>query len=154
MRTFPSHALPVLLLFLSIITPVITYTQLSNAQDELQIRNKLSLYAYAVDDKQFDLFDQIFTADTNAIYSDAPADQLKGVEALKSYLSKAVAGQVTQHALSSILVEEVAATSAGGTHPTVPLTSGSHSPQHHVNSTAYFVATFFGQGDLSGDIIA
>lgn len=79
MRVLPSHALSVLFAFLTIITPAIMYNQLSNAQDELQIRNKLALYAYAVDDKQFDLFDQIFTADTNAIYSDAPADQLKGV---------------------------------------------------------------------------
>ncbi|KAL8924538.1 MAG: hypothetical protein Q9208_004013 [Pyrenodesmia sp. 3 TL-2023] len=148
MRFSPPHALPILFALLTIVTPAIMYTQLSNAQDELQIRNKLALYAYAVDDKQFDLLDQIFTADTNAVYSDAPADQFRGVEALKSYLSNAVAGQVTQHAVSSILVEEVA---AGGRHPAVPLTNSS---QHSVNSTAYFVATFFGQGNLSGDILA
>ncbi|KAL8899003.1 MAG: hypothetical protein Q9207_006418 [Kuettlingeria erythrocarpa] len=111
------------------------FTQLPNAQDELQIRDKLALYAYAVDDKKFDLFDQIFTADVKAVYSDAEADQFDNVDALKSYLANAVAGQVTQHAISSILVQ----TSSGA---------------KQTNSTSYFVATFFGQGDLAGEILA
>ncbi|KAL8940273.1 MAG: hypothetical protein Q9211_002357 [Gyalolechia sp. 1 TL-2023] len=50
---------------LALITRGITY----NAQVEPQIRNKLSLYSLAVDNKQFDLLDQIFIKDIDANYS-------------------------------------------------------------------------------------
>lgn len=68
MRTSSFRSL-LTLSFLALITRGITYTQFPNAQDELQIRNKLSLYSLAVDYKQFDLIDQIFTNDIDANYS-------------------------------------------------------------------------------------
>lgn len=71
--------LPVLFPLVIYLSPGIAYTQLPNAQDELQIRDRLALYAYAVDDKKFDLLDQVFTADVKAVYSDAESDKFDNV---------------------------------------------------------------------------
>ena len=64
---------------LTFFTPCITYTQLSSAKDELNIRNKLALYTYAVDNKDYALLEQVFTADVKAIYGETEEGKLDGV---------------------------------------------------------------------------
>lgn len=78
MRSTLQIASYVLALF-TFLTPCITYTQLPNTKDELNIRNKLALYAYAVDNKDYGLLEQVFTADVKAIYGEREEGKLDGV---------------------------------------------------------------------------
>ena len=109
-----------------------SYTQVSNPSDELDIRNKLSLYAFAVDNKDFSNFDQLFTKDVSVDYVGQTYTDLA---AFTTFLDTSVAGKVTQHAISSTVVD----TSSGATTP---------------NSTSYVVATFLGQGNQTGTSLA
>lgn len=76
---FTSYIDPYVLALLTFSTICITYTQLPSTKDELNIRNKLALYAYAVDNKDYGLLEQVFTADVKAIYGDTEEGELDGV---------------------------------------------------------------------------
>ena len=65
--------------FLILLTRCTSYTPIPNANDELQIRNKLALYAYAIDFKIYDDLEKVFTQDAYAIYGPMVNDQLNGV---------------------------------------------------------------------------
>jgi hypothetical protein len=41
-----------------------------SVQDELEIQRVVNLYGFAVDTQAWDLFDQVFTADVDADYSE------------------------------------------------------------------------------------
>lgn len=101
---------------------------------DLQIRNKLSLYALAVDGKQFDLLNQIFTPDVSTDYVGVISI---GLLAFSSFLANSVVNKTTQHAISSTVVEP---TRGNGTKS--------------FNSTAYVVATFLGRANLTGQSLA
>ena len=109
----------------------IIFPPLPSAKDELQIRNKLSLYTIALDTKSFTLLDQVFTPDVVIDYRALDASILYGLPVVKTYLVKSLTGFVTQHTLSSTVVE---ATDQKG----------------NVNSTVYLVANYLGQGNLTG----
>ena len=109
------------------------FAQALNSSGELQIRNKLSLYALAVDNKDFNLFDQIFSQD---VFADYVGQTYSDLPSLTAFLSNSVANKVTQHAISSTVVDDLG---GNGTKP---------------NSTAYLVATFLGQGNLTGTSLA
>lgn len=117
--------------FATLLALACAYTPLPSAKDELEIRNKLSLYAIALDTKDFALLNQVFTTDVVIDYQVPDTGFLRGLPAVKAYLVKALTGFVTQHAMSSTVVEVV--NKAGD-----------------VNSTVYLVATDFGQGNLTG----
>lgn len=107
------------------------FISLRSPTDELQIRNKLSLYTIAIDTQNFALLDQIFIPDVVFDYQVPDTSILYGLPAVKTYLVKALTGFVTQHTLSTTVVEQT------------DLKGG-------VNSTAYLVANFLGQGNLTG----
>ncbi|KAL8876979.1 MAG: hypothetical protein Q9192_008765, partial [Flavoplaca navasiana] len=148
---FTSYIAPYLLALLTFSTICITYTQLPSTKDELNIRNKLALYAYAVDDKDYGLLDQVFTAD---------------VEAIKTYISTSVTGLVTQHTLSSLLIEIVGGPANNSGANVIDIihspTDASHEhgvePSEYgngagINSTTYLVANYFGQRELAGKLL-
>ena len=102
---------------------------------ELQIRNKLSLYAIAVDTKDFGLLTDFFTETAIANYSAPPPNDIyRGLPAIQEFLKVSVKDFVSQHAISSTLVDM----------------TNEASP----NSTAYVVASFLGQGNLTGQSLA
>ncbi|KAL8662975.1 MAG: hypothetical protein Q9168_008176 [Polycauliona sp. 1 TL-2023] len=134
-----------------LITPTLSYTQLVNTTAELQIRDKLALYAYATDGKKPDLFEQVFTEDVFHIYNQTtpittnpPNSQ---VEAIKTYITTAVTGKLTQHTLSSLLVETLSPA------PNASTTTLEEANAANINSTTYLVANFFGQGNLTGKLL-
>ena len=73
------HFASYVLAIFTLLTPCITYTQLPSTKDELNIRNKLALYAYAIDNKDFGLLETIFVPNVTAIYGETEAGKLKGV---------------------------------------------------------------------------
>ena len=101
--------------------------------EDLEIRNKLSLYALAVDNKQYDLFDQIFTQD---VFVDYVGQTYSGLPAFKEFLIVYAANKTTQHAISSTVLDD------------------NDGDSQSLKSTAYLVATFLGQGNLTGTSLA
>ncbi|KAL8992293.1 MAG: hypothetical protein Q9169_007214 [Polycauliona sp. 2 TL-2023] len=166
------------LLSLFFLTPCFAYTQIANTTTELQIRNKLALYSYAVDNKKVDDLEQVFTDDVYANYGIGEGSILEGVragfsrffsdlidigdhaiskggpaleESVKNYITTAVTGRVTQHVVSSILVESLPASSSQ--NRTVTSITDPKNGATGINSTTYLVASTFGQGDLAGKVV-
>ena len=101
---------------------------------ELQIRSTLSRYAIAVDTKNFGLLAEVFTQNAIADYSAPPPNNIyHGLPAIQEFLKASVNTAVTQHTISSTVVDF----------------SNSLSP----NSTAYVVANCLGQGNLTGQTL-
>lgn len=103
---------------------------------DLEIRNKLSLYAVHLDKKQFDLLDEIFTSDVVANYGlPGTAGIYHGLTAVKDFLrSNLPPNSITQHAITTILID--------------------FSDESTPVSTAYVTANYFGQGNLTGQAVA
>lgn len=103
---------------------------------DLEIRNKLSLYAIRLDTKQFDLLDEIFTSDVVANYGlPGTAGVYHGLTAVKDFLrSNLPPHSITQHAITTIVID--------------------FSDESTPVSTAYVTANYFGQGNLTGQAVA
>lgn len=103
---------------------------------DLEIRNKLSLYAIHLDKKQFDLLDEIFTSDVVANYGlPGTTGIYHGLTAVKDFLrSNLPPNYVTQHAITTIVID--------------------FSDESTPVSTAYVTANYFGQGNLTGQAVA
>ena len=97
---------------------------------ELEIRQKISLYALAIDQKNFGLLSDVFTPNAVANY---PNRVVQGLPAIQTFLKAQLADIVTQHTISSTVVDFV----------------NKRSP----NSTSYLVAYSFGQGNLTGQTL-
>lgn len=101
---------------------------------ELQIRNKLALYAIALDNKDFDLFGLIFTKNFVArLGLDPPQDVLRGLEDVMNATKVSVDGIVTQHTISTIFVN--------------------FTNLDEPTSISYLLATYLGQGDLTNQTV-
>ena len=103
---------------------------------DLEIRNKLSLYAICLDTKQFDLLDEIFTSDVVANYGlPGTVGTYHGLDAVKHFLkSNLPPNYVTRHAITTIVID--------------------FSDESTPFSTAYVAANYFGQGNLTGQTVA
>ncbi len=111
-----------------------SYSSCSDTAAELQIRSKLSLYAIAVDTKDFGLLAEVFTQNAIADYSAPPPNNIyRGLPAIQEFLKFSVNTSVTQHTISSTVVDF----------------TNIFSP----NSTAYVVANCLGQGNLTGQTL-
>ena len=98
---------------------------------ELQIRNKISLYAISLDRKNYAPLTKIFAENTVADYQvPGLTGPLRGVRAVQEWVQSQLVGQVTQHTISTTVVE--------------------FTDPHAPNSTAYLVANYLGQGNLTG----
>lgn len=101
----------------------------------IEIREKLSLYALAIDQKDFCLLSNVFTTNAVANYGlPPPNDIIQGLPAIQALLKTQLGKIVTQHTISTTVVDFV----------------NHRSP----NSTAYLVANYFGQGKLTGQILS
>ena len=116
-------------ILLSTLVPfALSYTPLKDAEAELQIRNRLSLYSISIDKDDFAQLDQVFTPDVTINYNVPGVGTLNGLPAVKQYLTKVLTGFNTQHTISTTLVDKGA--------------GGKNGPD--AVSTAYLVAFYFG----------
>ncbi|PGH13472.1 hypothetical protein AJ79_03602 [Helicocarpus griseus UAMH5409] len=99
----------------------------------LQIQQTMSLYAVLVDGKQFDKLDLVFHNDVWANYS-ALLGVLHPLSALKTGLQRSVSAVMTQHALTTQLVD----VAKNGTS---------------ARSATYFTASHFGTEDFYGQTL-
>ena len=100
-----------------------------------QIHTSLTLYARAIDTKDFALLSSVFALEARANYT-SYLSNLVGLPAIQSSLQLAVAKIDSQHLLGSITIdiaddEEIAL----------------------ANSTTYFQASLFGKGNLTGKVL-
>lgn len=98
----------------------------------VSIQQTLALFPIAVDTKNYDLFSSVFTPNVSANFSMPGSQNIHGIPMLTASLSKGLAGLVSQHSLSTL--------SVNFSSPTV------------ATSVQYLVGTFFGQGNLTGQV--
>ena len=73
---------------------------------DLQIRNSLSLYALALDTKNFGLLANAFAENVTAYYPLPPPNNVvRGLSSFQKLLQAALGGIVTQHTLSTTVIE-------------------------------------------------
>ena len=119
------------LLCTSILAPV-EASRYTGGLAELEIRQKIPLYSLAIDQKNFGLLSDVFTP--NAVAKYPPNSVVQGLPNIQAFLKSQLANFVTQHTISSTVVDFV----------------DKRSP----NSTAYLVAYYFGQGNLTGQTLS
>lgn len=93
------------------------------------IRTTLALYPLAIDGKNFNALDQIFTSNAVANYS-APLNVLTPLSTIESVLESSLSPVTTQHAFATQLIDVLSPTSAF--------------------SVTYYTATHFGRGPFLG----
>ncbi|KAL8828894.1 MAG: hypothetical protein Q9191_002325 [Dirinaria sp. TL-2023a] len=106
--------------------------QPQDVETENQIRNTLGHYPLAIDGKNFDALNLVFTEDAVANYS-APLNVLVGLSQIQLVLQKSLAPVLSQHAFSSQVIE---IEEGGETAKTV----------------TYFTASQFGTGNKTGKV--
>ncbi|KAL9637757.1 MAG: hypothetical protein Q9164_001991 [Protoblastenia rupestris] len=107
---------------LALVSVLFSFTCALDATEELKVRTTLSRFTLFVDDDDFDHLDQIFTQDVFADYGFAKSD---GLPAFAAFLKRGLEGIVSQHAVSSTVIEDLG---------------------DSLNSTAYITAAFLGPG--------
>ena len=107
--------------------------QLSIQVSESQIRNKLSLYSLALDGKDFDGLDYVFTDDVLIDFS-------VGVGVVQGLAN---AKQAVRVALEGVETQIVQGTQVINVDPNNPCTA---------SSLSYFVTNFYGTGDQEGRV--
>ncbi len=100
----------------------------------LSIEQTLNLFARSVDTHDYALLDSVFSPDATANFGTS-AGYLVGLPAIKSDLQTALIGTVSQHALSTHMID-VAGNQTG-----------------MASASTYLQGTFFGQGNLTGQIL-
>ena len=99
---------------------------------QLQIRNTLALYPLAIDGKNFDALNRIFTSDVVANYS-APLNVITGLLNLQAVLNASLFFVTTQHSFATQIIDVLEGNCKA-------------------KSITYFTATHFGQGDYYGQV--
>ena len=100
-----------------------------------QIHSVLTLYARAIDSKDFGLLSSVFASNAVANFT-GPLSNLNGLPAIQAGLEASVAKIDSQHLLGTISIDIVE-------HGNVVL----------ANSTTYFQASLFGKGQLEGKVL-
>ncbi len=103
-----------------------------DADIQNQIRNTLAHYPLALDGKNFDALDLVFTKDAVANFS-APLNVLYGLDQIKLVVKQTLAPVLSQHAYGTQVVEVLA--------------SGDRA-----KSVTYFTASHFGRGNHTGKV--
>ncbi|KAE9369899.1 hypothetical protein N431DRAFT_414235 [Stipitochalara longipes BDJ] len=93
------------------------------------IRTTLALYPLAIDGKNFEALDQVFSSNAVANYS-APLNVLTPLSTIESVLQSSLAAVTTQHAFATQLIDVLSPVSAF--------------------SVTYYTATHFGRGPFLG----
>lgn len=127
------------------LTPILLFFYLANASfvyptnylqtlTDVQIREKISIYSLAIDTKNFALLSEVFAENITANFSLPPPNELiHGLAECQQVLKASLKDYVTQHTISTTVVDFTDETSP--------------------NSTAYLVANYFGKGNLTGQIL-
>ena len=98
-----------------------------------QIHRTLNLYPLAIDRKDFSLLSSVFTSHAFANYT-GPLANLNGLSAISTGLAASVAHVDSQHLLGTTVIDI-------------------DSNGKRANSTQYFQASLFGQGDAKGQVV-
>ena len=118
---------------LALVPLLSSITSALSATEELKVRTTLSQFAIFVDDDDFTQLDQIFTEDVFADYAGSVND---GLPAFAAFLKRGLEGLVSQHAVSSTVIQDLG---------------------NSLNSTAYVTAAFLGPGKNTstsvGDVV-
>lgn len=96
-----------------------------------EIEQTLNTFSHAVDTHDFALLDLVFAPNATANFDDGRGT-LRGLTAISTQLQSGLTGTITHHSLSTHWVRLVSPTKA--------------------SSASYLQGTFFGQGDLAGQI--
>ena len=96
------------------------------------IQQTLSRFSVAIDTKQFQLLDSVFTPTATTNFTGKTIQS--GLPAISAYLQNGLRGAVSQHALNTLYV-----------------TQSNPNAAHVIN---FLQGTFFGQGNLTGQILA
>lgn len=127
---FTKVLLPLLLLIPSTIS--YTYSQVRDPCTELEIRNRISLYPLALDRRDFIILEEVFAPNAIANYSSAGMI-LFGLRSIQGNLTQALdVAAASQHTISTTVVTQ--------------------GPKHTIQSTAYLVANYLGQGANAGKL--
>lgn len=121
MRTF--------LACLAVVPLLFSFTYALDATEELKVRTTLSQFTIFIDDDDFDHLDQIFTQDVFADYG--PGATSDGLPAFAAFLKLGLEGLVSQHAISSTVINDLG---------------------DSLNSTAYVTAAFLGPGNTTTSV--
>jgi hypothetical protein len=94
---------------------------LQDISDRLEIENLMVRYCYAIDDRDWDAYRSVFTAD--AIIDDTVTGGVRsGVEEHISYLKRALTKiLISQHAISTILINASGDSATGRSHCSCPM---------------------------------
>lgn len=128
---------PIIWTLLCASIPALAYDPraLNSPTTNVEIRQTLSRYAIANDEKDFEALSKVFTPDAVCKFPlPPPNDIIRGLPAIQAALKIQLADFVTQHTMSTTVVDNV----------------NSRSP----NSTAYLVANYLGQGNLTGQLLS
>ncbi|KAJ5690160.1 hypothetical protein N7462_004552 [Penicillium macrosclerotiorum] len=96
------------------------------------IRNTLAIYPFAIDGKNFDALNKVFTTDATANYS-APLNILSPLSSIQSVLESSLACVTTQHLYGTQWIDVLS-----------PITA---------RSVTYFRAAHFGKGETEGQVL-
>lgn len=103
----------------------------------LEITRLLSFYAQTIDAKSYAPLTQIFSPNVSVTYPyPPPDDRISSLPQLQEVLERRLRGLQTMHTVSSTVVDF-----AGGARGEV------------ANSSAYLVASYFGQGKRTGEVL-
>ncbi|KAL8846248.1 MAG: hypothetical protein Q9221_008661 [Calogaya cf. arnoldii] len=114
-----------LLACLAILPLLLSFSCALDATEELKVRTTLSRFCIFADEDDFDHLDQIFTQD---VFADYAGTKSHGLPAFRAFLKLGLEGLVSQHAVSSIVIDDLG---------------------DSLNSTAYITAAFLGPGKKS-----
>lgn len=118
---------------LSALLAAVSATKAYHTAGELEIRTKISRYAFAIDNKNFDILSTIFTDDVTAVLGIPGTGTANGLPAVQQALKNALGNLVTQHAMTT--------------------TEVIFSTDTLARSTNYVTATILGQGNLAGQAL-
>ena len=96
----------------------------------VDIQQTLTLFAYSVDTQDYSLLASVFTPDVTANFSEPGAEDVVGLPALQAALKHSLTGLKSQHTLDTLQVQ--------------------FASDKKATATMYLVATFFGQGNFTG----
>lgn len=119
--------------FLILCGTVAAATSISEVASRVSIEQTLNTFSHSVDAHDYDLLDAVFAPDAIANFRTS-AGIVSGLENIKAMLNQSLAGTVSHHSLGTITVNF---DSSNGTSAT---------------TSTYLEGTFFGQGNLTGQI--
>ena len=112
-------------------------------QDYLGVRNTLNLYAIALDQKKFDLLDQVFTPDAETDFTAVGIGKFTDTKSINNAISKFLLPVDTQHALTTQTIDFHETAGAQLTASAVTYVSAQHFGRGEMEKEYFFVYAFY-----------